>query len=490
MAIRTVAGRKPVFSPLAFVLFALAIGLMAWVIQFDVNVPSGVLIGLLAGAGMAIFVAGLMRPEIPLLALAAYVPFNKVLVGDFGGMMTAFNLTNLLMGIAIMGYVMRQLSARRPLLERSGLNVPVLLFCALGAASLLQGVLAGHGEGYAAAFLIPLKRWLTPIVLYFLAYHLIRDRRGAQQLLTVMLIVVTVAALMAIKDYIDVGPNSSLERSRVGGIAGQPNMLGAFFCYYMFFYAAFWLENISKARSWALLAPFLLCFRAIMVTFSRGAYLSFAAGALTLTFFKNKVLCFIVIALGVFAFMNPWMLPRGIAYRFESTVREDRINDVYEEPDFVNTLDKSSYSRIKIWGGAIDMIKDHPLTGVGYGLFPYFINEYVRVPSKIDAHNSYLIIAAEMGIPALLVFLWIVAVVFFKSRWLYRRAEEPFFRAMALGWLAGLGGLLMANMFGSRLHSEEISSYFWILCGLIMRAVTIERERRLSPASSARCRAA
>ncbi|MBI3321168.1 MAG: O-antigen ligase family protein [Candidatus Omnitrophica bacterium] len=434
---------------------------------------------LLAGVGLTVFVAGLLHPEIPLLALAAYVPFNKVLPGDFGGALMAFNLTNLFMAIAIIGYVLRQLVARRPMLEKSGLNLAVLLFCALGAASLIRGVVAGYGEEYAATFLIPLKRWLTPIVLFFLAFHLIRDRRSIQQMIVVMLIVVTAAALMAIKDYIDVGPNSSLEKTRVGGIAMQPNMLGAFFVYYMFLFAAFWVDRLKKFRYWGLLVPFLLCFRAIQVTFSRGAYIAFAAGALAMTFFKNKIACVILICLGVFAFMNPWLLPRGIAYRFSSTMRNVQINDVYESSDLVNNLDSSSYSRLQIWAGAVQMIREYPLFGVGYGVFPYFIGRYVTARKQMDAHNSYLIIAAEMGIPALLVFLWILGALFMKTRWLYRHAKDPFFKSMALGWLGGLSGLMVANMFGSRLHSEEISSYFWILCGIILRAVAIEREHRV-----------
>ncbi len=80
-----------------------------------------------------------------------------------------------------------------------------------------------------------------------------------------------------------------------------------------------------------------------------------------------------------------------------------------------------------------------------------------------------------MCIPALLVFLWIVVIMLWKSRWLYRYATDPFFKAMALGWLAGLYGLLVANLFGSRIFSEEVSSYFWILCGLVMRAIVIEK---------------
>ena len=78
--------------------------------------------------------------------------------------------------------------------------------------------------------------------------------------------------------------------------------------------------------------------------------------------------------------------------------------------------------------------------------------------------------------------------IFWKSRWLYRRSRDPFFRAMALGWLGGLSGLLVANMFGSRLNSEEISSYFWILCSLIMRAVWIEQQQLTDAKSRVRVR--
>ena len=42
---------------------------------------------------------------------------------------------------------------------------------------------------------------------------------------------------------IEVG-STSLEKSRIGGIAHQPNMLSAFFCYYMFLPLGFFLLNM------------------------------------------------------------------------------------------------------------------------------------------------------------------------------------------------------------------------------------------------------
>ena len=467
---------EPVFSAPLLITFALAIGLMGWVVQKNIQIPSPVLVTILGGAGMAIFATGLLRPEIPLLALTAYVPFSKVLVGGFGGFMTAFNLTNILMGVTLIGYVLRALARHKPLLERSTLNAPVLLFCLLGGVSLIRGMLLGYGEEYAMAFLIPLKRWLTPILLYYIVYNVVRDRRTIQRMIVVMLMVVTIVALMAIKDYIDIGEGSSLDKSRVGGICDQPNILGAFFVYYMFFFLGFWAQSWHRVKYWLLLVPFLLCFRGIMVTFSRGAYLAFAGGLFAFGLVRSKMLWIAMVVCAVFVFLNPWLLPRGISYRMGATIEEGTTRDIYAE-SIVNELDASSYNRLLIWGGAVQMIASNPILGVGYGAFPYLIHLYAPGLGEQfrDAHNSYLLIAAEMGIPTLLVFLWIVGLIFWKTRWLYRHARDPFFKAMALGWLAGLAGLLVANLFGSRLHSEEISSYFWILCGLVMRAIAIER---------------
>ena len=132
------------------------------------------------------------------------------------------------------------------------------------------------------------------------------------------------------------------------------------------------------------------------------------------------------------------------------------------------TLEISSRKRIDIWRGAIAMIQDHPYFGVGYGLFSNII-PYYYPGGKIDAHNTYLIIAAEMGIPALIIFLWIVWIVFRNTLRLYKTTRDPFAKALALGFLGGIFGLLMSNMFGSRLDSQEVSGYFWILAALIVR---------------------
>ena len=129
--------------------------------------------------------------------------------------------------------------------------------------------------------------------------------------------------------------------------------------------------------------------------------------------------------------------------------------------------------------------------GIGYGAFPTFIPRYTEGQiGEMDAHNSYLLIAAEMGIPTLLVFLLILVMAWAYSFWLYHHTTDLSIKAIALGVMAGLVGLVVANMFGSRMDDQAVSSYFWILCGLIMRGVLIERRERLDRRRAARSRGA
>ena len=304
---------------------------------------------------------------------------------------------------------------------------------------------------------------------------IVRDKRALKTVVVLMMVVVVAVALMAIRDYMNEA-DSSLDKARIGGIAEHSNTLGAFFVYYMFLFLGFFLVYSRRPKAWLLLIPFTLCFRGIMVTFSRGAYLGFAVGSLAAAFFRSKVLFLAALAVGVLMVVNPVFLPSGIRYRMGQTMEGDVPPGMVQE-DITQSLDGSAQTRIKIWEGALQMIKDHPWWGVGYGAFPAFIPHYTEGEiGLMDAHNSYLLIAAEMGIPTLLVFLLLLFMALYYTYWLYRHTEDPMIQAVALGFLAGLFGLIVTNMFGSRMDDQAVSSYFWILCGLIMRAVLMERQ--------------
>ena len=459
------------------------VGFFGWLVAKEITMPSW-LMAICAGIGaLGLFFTTMQHPEVAFYLLVAYIPFSRVLVGDFGTGAFALNFTNILTIWVLSAYVLRRLADGKPVFQRgAGLNKLVLLFAALGIGSLIS-VGYSYGASYATTLISSMKQWLTPVFFYFVALWVVRDRRTIKTVVVLMMVTVTIAALMAMRDYLNVG-GGSLDKSRIGGIAEQPNMLGAFFVYYMFLFLGYFLVYPKKFKTWMLLVPFLFCFRGVMVTFSRGAYLGVAAGLIGLCWHRNKALFAMLLVLIVFVASNTWMLPAGIRFRMGQTVVKPSVFDE-EGAGIVESLEASAAHRVEIWRGAVEMIKDYPWWGVGYGEFPRFIGRYTQgLEEKRDAHNSYLLIAAEMGVPTLVVFLLVIIIAWWLSRRLYLRTRDLAMKGMALGVLAGIEGLLVVNMFGSRADDQTVASYFWILCGLVVRALLIEKDEARAAAAA------
>jgi len=464
-------------------------GVLGFLSQTDRQLSSFVIVLCSIAGLVGLLILGMRRPELPIYVMAAYLPFSKILVGNFGGIMTALNLTNLFIILLFVNWMNQAAAERRKPFEGHILHAPILLMTFWVILSFLRiGILFGSdwAGDYFQTYIGDLKRWVDPIVIYFLFFHLVRDRQRWKTLVVIMMLGVLVAAIMAIREYLTSGENASLDSSRVGGIAGQPNILGAFFVYYMFLFAAFWLERIKQPKAWGQWIPFLLCFRGIMVTFSRGAYLAFAQGVLGLTYFKNKFLFVAATTVIVLAFLNPWALPAGIRYRLGSTFKpETQLSDPYSQGNLEKNLDVSSAQRLIIWRGAKEMIQKDPWFGCGLGLFPYTIGRHLETDRWVDAHNAYIVTAAEFGVPALVFFIIVLLLLYRITVIVYRRHPDPFIRTTALGFLGGLSGLFMANMFGSRLNTTEVSGYFWILAALMARAHLWVRTSQAGPRDAA-----
>jgi O-antigen ligase/tetratricopeptide (TPR) repeat protein len=102
--------------------------------------------------------------------------------------------------------------------------------------------------------------------------------------------------------------------------------------------------------------------------------------------------------------------------------------------------------RLDMWRGAIEMTRDHPLTGVGTGLFGRSFRDY-RTPDQARdkfaaAHNAYLNTGAETGLTGLVVSA-LLGIIFLRTWWKnWRAAEsEPGRRIRLEAALAALIGL-------------------------------------------------
>jgi O-antigen ligase len=126
-------------------------------------------------------------------------------------------------------------------------------------------------------------------------------------------------------------------------------------------------------------------------------------------------------------------------------------------------------TRTTVWRAGLHMMAAHPFIGVGLGSFKPMVPQYSRDdnPPDLIAHNAYVEIAAEMGLPALFAFL---GILFFSYRTLNDarvhalRARLPFVWQAALGLQAGLVGAAVAIFF----VSAQYQKLLWVVIFLSM----------------------
>jgi hypothetical protein len=137
---------------------------------------------------------------------------------------------------------------------------------------------------------------------------------------------------------------------------------------------------------------------------------------------------------------------------------------------------ESVEKRTTLWMSGYRMIESHPLTGVGLGNFRAVALDYQQANEQVQlvAHNSYIEIAAEMGLPALLVFVMLL-VSSVQSLQTFRKTlpDSDFLHSAALGIQAAIIGCGLAIFFSSGQYQKTV----WLMLLLSMVLPTLGTQK-------------
>lgn len=144
-------------------------------------------------------------------------------------------------------------------------------------------------------------------------------------------------------------------------------------------------------------------------------------------------------------------------------------------PDSSDT--ESVQIHLELWRAGWKIVRDHPLAGIGVGQFKSAVGAYSSVKhlSRL-AHNTYLEIAAEMGIPGLILFLGLFGFSFHSLTQVRRTATRDgpgLLSAAAMGIQSGLVGFGAAAFF----VSAEFLRMFWFMLFLSICLVSLNQEQ-------------
>jgi O-antigen ligase len=126
-------------------------------------------------------------------------------------------------------------------------------------------------------------------------------------------------------------------------------------------------------------------------------------------------------------------------------------------------------SRWSLWKDTARLIGGHPLLGSGLGTFPV---AFTRVQSTFlgqfvnHAHNDYLELASDLGIPAAALFFGSTGALLVRVARKAASPEVSFERAMALGCLGSIAAILLHSLTDFNLYIPANALVFSLILGL------------------------
>jgi putative inorganic carbon (HCO3(-)) transporter len=201
---------------------------------------------------------------------------------------------------------------------------------------------------------------------------------------------------------------------------------------------------------------------ALVLTFSTGGWLGALAGVLVVVAVLSR---------------------RGLAVRFGSAaalalVVVSGLAIAGFLPERLNPLRQTGGFRLDLWQSSLEMVRDHPLLGVGLDNFAYLYQQvYLREaaaaePNLSHPHNWLLHVWLELGFIGLVAFVWLLVRAWRAARVSLARPQGRWLVAGALGAMADL---LVHGFIDNSYFLVDLAFLFWLCLALIAGAWTAAR---------------
>jgi len=254
-------------------------------------------------------------------------------------------------------------------------------------------------------------------------------------------------------------------RGTLGGTLNDPNDTALFLVTMIPIAIALFLSIRPKLPRVLLALATLVMTAAVFVTYSRGGFLALALASAVLLWKIGRraplpTAGFAVVA----AMLLAVSLPPNYLLRLASITDASR------------DTRGSATSRTRLLNRSVEVALQNPVFGVGMNNFSQVsINGYV-------SHNAYTQVAAEMGLPALAIYLGFILVPLARLRRIERetralsRTHEGYKRVhfLAIGLQASLLGFMVGSFFLS-------VAYYWFIYYLVGYAVCVGRLYETGP---------
>jgi putative inorganic carbon (HCO3(-)) transporter len=450
-------------------------------------------IGLALGAAAGLAVLFLEPLEIAAITMGAIVAFLTLQYPEIGALTLIFagytRLSDVLLEQGapfsvvelLVGWLILVLALRWALLGEAPQFTPVGLFLLVayglvGLATLLYAADTGRA---VAAILDYVKNSLLVLLLIITLRRPSSLRRAAWALLGAGLFLAALSVHQQLTgsfehsyggfsvaglEHIAAGNNGF----RIGGPMGSPN----FYAMILIPLVPLALDRLWHERSGLLRllagGTLLVVVLSIVFTFSRGGFLALlVVGTLMLFWLRHRPVLLLALMMALLLLLP--LLPAEYSTRLATIPGAVLGNDL-------PPAEAAIRGRTSEWIVGWQMFLDHPFGGVGWNNYPI---HYLSYSSQLgldsrrterSAHSLYLEIAAESGLPGLVIFLFLLAAIYAALWQAYQRfrsrPDGANYTGLVTALAIGLTGYLVASLF---LHAAY-PRFLWTLAGIALAA--------------------
>jgi len=211
---------------------------------------------------------------------------------------------------------------------------------------------------------------------------------------------------------------------------------------------------------------YVLGFSCLVFTWSRGAWLGFIFSVIIFVFLKSPAF------LTITALLSPAIV-LTLSFLMNTDVAK-RILSIG------NISDSSTSYRIDIWHGALRLIEDKGLYGIGIGteafssVFPQYA--LAGTESAPHTHSLYLQLISETGVFSLISFVLICLAYFSLVLAYMRTSPSKNSRTLSVGFLCGICAFLTQSFTDYTWYNYKIYLFFWLMLGLSMAVLNLSKE--------------
>jgi O-antigen ligase/tetratricopeptide (TPR) repeat protein len=357
-------------------------------------------------------------------------------------------------------YVLRIVFSPQPRWVKTPLDFPLIALFVLAIISSFYSI-----ERYAS--LMALMKFANCIVLYFIIVNTVRHRDQVRRLAYTITIVGAFLAIFGMIKYLgEISPpwwDYDVKYRGMVSTFGCKNHLAG----YMEMAIPITIGLLMATRKgWAKalcrFSLFFLCV-ALVLSLSRGGWMSgiVALGFMLMVYLlktKKKYMGLMVAAVAVMTVVGLTVLA--------STPVIEKLETLAQGRDVPNWR-----SRVAVWAGTVDLIRDHPFLGTGPGTFSSAFTPYrpVGVNQRyLHTHNDYLHFVSETGILTAGIILWLIVSAFRSGMRKIRATKSRLTLGITLGSLTGIVAIMIHSVVDFNLHIMANAILLTVLTGLLV----------------------